>query len=116
MSPPPIASLLAPVLCDAWFEIAELPTRWASASLDQRRTFQACASAAVEAARTARDGASADVEGDLARAIDAAFWASATRPAWATWDRSPQLREICRGMAAAAISAGRRIREARRAA
>lgn len=112
----PVADLMAVAICDAFFAAAVPPDprRWPAANLDQRRTFQACAEAALEAGRRVQREQLPSLELAVGEAISGAFWAGVPSPPhWLTWRNSPPAREVFLVMARAAIDAGRRTRAAR---
>lgn len=108
-------------MADAYFEAITPPdrTRWISASVEQRRTFVACAEAAFAAGRANPGLEPAALETAVAQAVAGAFWRDATRPppAWLTWAAGPpQVRDLFRQVARAGISGARRWRELQREA
>jgi hypothetical protein len=112
---------LARAACDAWFTLAELPTRWASATPPQRATFHAMARAAIAAGREARNLSPAARELAVAEGMAGAFLAGPDCPAWLrqryAWPTlARQERELFRQVAAAVIAAGRSARLAQAAA
>jgi hypothetical protein len=71
---------LATVLCDAWFEICEEPTRWGSAPERKRSTFRAMARSAIESGRHGQRSVEA-----LAEALCVGFWTGAEADGVAPW-------------------------------
>jgi hypothetical protein len=107
------ADAIAVAICDAFFTASELRTRWPTATSEQRATFDACAAAALTAARAAAKSGG-NMEQALAAAVSDAFWQGRQPLKWMTWSGgAPTVREIFLIMARAAIEAGRRIRQAR---
>lgn len=105
----PAAEALTRALCDAWFEVCELPTRWPTTSMDQRETFRAMTDAALAAGRA---GQKTDVE--IARALCHGFWRGA--PAPRTWTGQGQSeRDAFRRVAQAFLAAARELRSQRQA-
>lgn len=108
--------VLAVAICDAFFAAITPPdpTRWRSADIEQRQTFQRCAEAALEAGRRVQRSEGADLELAVGEAIAGAFWPPGqVPPFWLTWRGASQSREVYLRMARAAIDAGRRLRAAR---
>lgn len=70
-----LALRLAAVACNRWFEVAELPTRWRSASPEQRATFMDMAAQSLRCARAGRRD-----EPAVARALCHGFWLRHERP------------------------------------
>lgn len=101
---PALTEALARVLCEAWFEVCELPTRWPQASMDQRDTFRAMTQAALAAARAGRKA-----EDQIAEALCVGFWLGTPQPRpWAA--HGQQQRAVFRRCAGAFIAAARELR------
>lgn len=98
---------LARVLCDAFFGVCELPTRWPVTNMDQRDTFRTMTRAALAAGRQGLK-----TPDEIAQALCQGFWHGFPHPrAWAGLGLSE--RQVFRLCAEAFLAAARELRSRR---